>query len=980
MTARDVWRWTDERGVQRLVGTDELRAALASNLLPASTLVWREGMGSWAPASTLPEFASAAFAAGGASSEIADEDSFDARSTLKEETHRATLVGLATPAADDPAAPPLPASAVVEALPHPVNVPASGQHPRPVVTQIPPFGAPPPAVAVPRAPAAPLVSQVPPAGGSKAPPKRKPMTSDIDGLWATTTQSDEDETIPRRARPSELAAAAAKAAEAAAARRSDRVTSRRPEPPKPEAKKAPHPPPLRTLPPGSRDGSPGGSDSSQPSIPTLKTPPRSIMKTSLGLGTARPPPMPSPRPIFQSGAPAPPVKPVVSSSPPSVRIKPPPLPGVNGEVSGESRTMAINPLLTTTLQGLAAPALPGDPPRMGQARQNTGVTATLVSATDAIARAEAELTGDPGAPARMKVAELLAEDPSRANTLIPKGLQPAPMNPAELLPPEEFASRRAAAAPDPAVSVPSEAAAAPPAPIGETLPLPGIKSAPAAPKSTETLPLPGMHRDPARSHPPRPPLKSRPPVIMEATPPPAVTPPPSAVLPLPPAATPLPPAATPLPPAAAPLPPAVTPPPSSVALTPPPSSVAPPSSAAPSSAAPLSRPSDVPVYTPRRGLVTVPVSSLLGAGGVLIGAVIGSFFVGRASTVPAAMMARPALGAVPVLARATLPPPLKPCWMVKQPAMWASKVAHRIPFEVAAAPGDSLALGYARDAKTAVGIEIRLATGEIKSRATDKKDDEVERVFPTPSGELRITRAGAAGPLQSPVAVTEGSPFTLGVAGGAIAVSAPPSAAPVKLWPITGDEGLDAASAHPAGDRGYLLVYRRARAVWGGFLDPDRKASGALVKVTGSGGSVGKPAAGWNGREVAVVFADRPSGDARYEIRLGHAPGAQVPAETKVWPLPKGGPGGDAFAPDIAGLSDGRWLIMWTEGASGSRAVRAQTLAPDFTPLGDPIALSPPAGNFGQGAVGLAGGYAATVFLSKGSSSYELWGAVLQCR
>jgi hypothetical protein len=151
------------------------------------------------------------------------------------------------------------------------------------------------------------------------------------------------------------------------------------------------------------------------------------------------------------------------------------------------------------------------------------------------------------------------------------------------------------------------------------------------------------------------------------------------------------------------------------------------------------------------------------------------------------------------------------------------------------------------------------------------------------------------------------------------------------------------------------------------------------VKVTGSGGAVGKPASGWNGREVAVIFADRPEGASRYEIRIGHAAPGTLPAVTAVLPLPRGGPGGDAFSPDIAGLDDGRWLLIWTEGASGSRAVRAQTLAPDFRPLGDPIALSPPAGNFGQGVLGVAGGRVATVFLSKGSSSYELWGAVLQC-
>ncbi|MEO5727118.1 MAG: DUF4339 domain-containing protein, partial [Byssovorax sp.] len=59
MTTRDEWRWTDDQGVQRLVGTDELRAALTSGLLPGATLVWREGMKEWAVASTMPELADA---------------------------------------------------------------------------------------------------------------------------------------------------------------------------------------------------------------------------------------------------------------------------------------------------------------------------------------------------------------------------------------------------------------------------------------------------------------------------------------------------------------------------------------------------------------------------------------------------------------------------------------------------------------------------------------------------------------------------------------------------------------------------------------------------------------------------------------------------------------------------------------------------------------------------------------------------------
>jgi hypothetical protein len=150
-----------------------------------------------------------------------------------------------------------------------------------------------------------------------------------------------------------------------------------------------------------------------------------------------------------------------------------------------------------------------------------------------------------------------------------------------------------------------------------------------------------------------------------------------------------------------------------------------------------------------------------------------------------------------------------------------------------------------------------------------------------------------------------------------------------------------------------------------------------MPQVVGSGGVVGKPSSGWNGREVAVIFADRPAGSARWEIRVGHAPFGKLPASTEVIPLPEGGPGGDAFAPDIAGLADGRWVLIWTEGPPGSRAMRAQTLGSDFKPVGDPIALSPPAGNFGQGILGVAESYVGAVFLSRPAASYELWGVIL---
>ena len=55
----DEWRWSDEQGVQRLVRLDELRQALATRVLPASTPVWRQGMAEWLPAEQVSELQSA---------------------------------------------------------------------------------------------------------------------------------------------------------------------------------------------------------------------------------------------------------------------------------------------------------------------------------------------------------------------------------------------------------------------------------------------------------------------------------------------------------------------------------------------------------------------------------------------------------------------------------------------------------------------------------------------------------------------------------------------------------------------------------------------------------------------------------------------------------------------------------------------------------------------------------------------------------
>jgi hypothetical protein len=344
------------------------------------------------------------------------------------------------------------------------------------------------------------------------------------------------------------------------------------------------------------------------------------------------------------------------------------------------------------------------------------------------------------------------------------------------------------------------------------------------------------------------------------------------------------------------------------------------------------------------------------------------------------LVAHPSFEAVPLLAQAALSRLPKPCWTVKQPSRWALAVSRNIPFEAIGTRNGRVAIGYAHDATHAAGIEVSPESGDVRELLGSTAADEIERVTPTADGDLRIIRVNDGSPLRSRVDVPGSSAFSVGVANGGFAITTPEVPAPIPAWSFDGGEdAVSATSVQSLGNVGYAVIFRRRGAVWSGLISANHKPLGQLVKVSGSGGTVGRPAAAFNGREMTIIFADRPNDDASYEIRVGRARAGTPITTTAVWPLPKGGPGGDAFAPSIAGLPDGRWLLVWTEGPAGSRAIRAQTLAPDLAPLGDPIALSPPAGSYGQGTIGTAGGYAAAVFLSKGATSYELWGAVLQC-
>ncbi len=890
-TTRDEWRWTDERGVQRLVGTDELRAALASSLLPATTLVWRDGMKEWAPAATMAELADAVAQA----------------PRTPPAKGRASLVGMPQPLADEGAtngSPPprprsttggplvLPAAAAKRALPPsprtgmrtligvsggeaerplpqgaPIAVPSPSSE-RVAITQIPQQGTTPAridALEIPRAPALPQTS-----GRPRPAPQRKMTTQEIDSDWSSVADSsDEDATQPQLTRPT----------------RADLEK---------------------------------GSNVGEPMAVSIDAPELDEARPALPVGRPQAPALApaaakadAPRNGPPVRPPALPVRPVIHRPPVATRPTAPKLP-----VTAPGSKPFVFP---------SAPAPTPTPPSVVAIATNPsdpGVEAVTDPTTEQLETSTAALP-----PVSM--------DPLPLPLPLTMPLDATPLSPG--IASGTFRSSPSSRPPPARISYP------PPLPNGVTVTTTALFPPGLQELSTEAAADRATHP----SYPP--------PLPMEGLRPTTSRPPPSLA--------------------------AVE---QAAALQAPPASLgsraAPPTpqrelaQAAPPSRARVSDPPPMPGAP-----VAVPVGSLYGAGGALICAVVTAFFAGRCSARPAVQVARPQLQSIPTLARAVIPAPPKACWVTRQPVMWAPKASKTIPFEVTATTSGALAIGYARDASGAMGIVVSPSTGEVKAAFAKTSEADLDRVSPSATGEFHLVTAAKEGGIASIIPVDAKPPFVIGVQAGSIVTADSEGAKATPLWPLAGAEAPSAARVQIAEGSGYGLVFRRDGAIWSGWIGLDRKPVGDLVKVAGSGGQVGKPNIGWNHRELALIFADKPAGSDHYEIRVAHAKTGSIPATTTVIPLPKGGPGGDAFAPDIAGLPDGRWVMVWTEGASGSRAIRAQTLEASFTPLGDPIALSPPAGNFGQGVLGVVNGYAAAVFLSKGERSYELWGSVLQC-
>jgi hypothetical protein len=399
---------------------------------------------------------------------------------------------------------------------------------------------------------------------------------------------------------------------------------------------------------------------------------------------------------------------------------------------------------------------------------------------------------------------------------------------------------------------------------------------------------------------------------------------------------------------------------------------------------------DEPAPVRRTKGLEIPVRSILAVSAAWVIGLVIFFVVGRVSGLKSSSESpatRPAietefLRITPpeVATAATVAAEPKACWVTRQPSRWAAKADKTVAFDRRTTE-TTMELGFAVDDKKAMGLRVDPKTGKAETIFEKSLEQTIGRVSPMiPSGaepNFLVSEKGE----RSVVPVPGAMPYFLAFGATDISSGSEPGTFDKKIWDLSGEGTVAAEQAVAIGDR-TLVAFRRKNQVTTGFIGADGAAAGELAMIEHpEGAQAGKPRVASNGQELAVVFVEKADDkdETPWKLMLARSKLDALPTKATELALPEGGPGGNAIAPDIVGLADGRWLLMWTEGPFEASAIRAQTYSSNMEPIGDPIALSPPAGNFGQALLTVVGSYTTVVFLQAVDSDFELWGAVLRC-
>jgi hypothetical protein len=329
------------------------------------------------------------------------------------------------------------------------------------------------------------------------------------------------------------------------------------------------------------------------------------------------------------------------------------------------------------------------------------------------------------------------------------------------------------------------------------------------------------------------------------------------------------------------------------------------------------------------------------------------------------------------------PPPLAGCVLETRATRLAESAFVSVPLLVATTPdGARAAIGFASAKDHALGITLE--PKELKAEpAFDQAVSNTSILGVVPlvrSGKLEFAVDPPPVKLTFARTVDAPKPFSIGVASDGFARAV--GASLDVIWPGKSDKPV-ITTPRVASANGHVVTFRHGGQegkVLTGRLNDDGTKKSELRAVETDATLVGTPAVAVNEQGGLLAFSAKKVATEPWHLEVARFAPAGLPERGAPVSIPQGGPGGEAISPAVEGLDRGRFLLQWTEGSAGNRAVRVQVLAPDLVPIGDAITLSSPDQNAGQGALWAHGPRGLALFLVKKDTSHELWGASLRCR
>ena len=323
------------------------------------------------------------------------------------------------------------------------------------------------------------------------------------------------------------------------------------------------------------------------------------------------------------------------------------------------------------------------------------------------------------------------------------------------------------------------------------------------------------------------------------------------------------------------------------------------------------------------------------------------------------------------------------CRVHRSPKRVATEVVRRVAV-TAVTTEEGVAIGYAATPLRARGAVVHPTHLSVRVVLRDSSPDAIVRVVPLARGgvlDFAVDRRSLPWPGE-PHTVDAKRPFSISRRNGKLVIERQAGREPTTLA-VTRD-GLEPGPPRVASTAygRHLVAYRAggsAGRVFVGWIAGTSRRLLAPVAITTPAGQVGKPSVAASDSTGIVATSIRAGPKSPWTVRLGLAEPGKAPGALEPFVVPAGGPGGDSMAPRLAALDDGGWLLQWTEGRAGAHVVRAQTLDPELEPLGDPMQISPPGVNSGEGATVATEGGALSLFLVRSAARYELWATALEC-